>query len=516
MKSLMIMAVVLSCAASVVVAGPNAGGAIVAHDASLAFTTDNTTSYCGQGVLPSSCAAIDAELDGSGPGTVQVWKVYAVFYPGGAPRLKAMTFGIHYPAGASGIHLGFHGPCIGDLNSGASEFPGAGWPGTDTGTTIVWQYTQTTYLTECYWFAGYTASALSRNVFQLRDHPDPNLGGRFSDDSVPALLDPIVCYGSLGFDTPGTLCCAAPGACCRPDGSCFLTWHDQCQPPDTWNGAAACNPNPCPPPSGACCYPDGSCTMSAPDGCQAPNQWQGPGTTCVPNPCPQPPPQCRGGVFTQKNPYLKPAGTIGRGRGIMVKGGERDCQGSLVLNFDGSAENAYCWQYAGIAPPYCGAFAECYSGTGDVCGVQLKLTGIGYPCTSCDLFLWADAGGRPGAVLTAINGYIPCPVATWPNVSTHNACVPMSPVNGPFWVGYWAGAFANQVCGYFVAADTNGFGGCPMTDIAPGLGYPSGWNDVSVVWGPTQSIGIGAWVGGMCAAVPVQESTWGRIKSVFH
>jgi hypothetical protein len=123
-------------------------------------------------------------------------------------------------------------------------------------------------------------------------------------------------------------------------------------------------------------------------------------------------------------------GSTGPGEGVVIPSPDTNpCGGVLSLNFDGSAENGYCWQYGGIVPPTYGAFAECYD------------------------------------------------------------------VSGPKWVGYLAN-FSAQPCGYFVAADTNGFGGCPFSNIAPGIGYPTGWNNVSVVWGPTQSIGIGAWISG--------------------
>jgi hypothetical protein len=124
-------------------------------------------------------------------------------------------------------------------------------------------------------------------------------------------------------------------------------------------------------------------------------------------------------------------GSVGHGQGIILPSQDTNpCGGLLLLNFDGSAENGYCWQYGGIVPPYYGAFAECYD-----------------------------------------------------------------PGNGVQWVGYWAN-YSTAPCGYFIAADTNGFGGCPFTNIAPGIGYPTGWGNVSAVWGPTQSIGIGAWFSG--------------------
>lgn len=208
-------------------------------------------------------------------------------------------------------------------------------------------------------------------------------------------------------------------------------------------------------------------------------------------------------------------GSVGAGHGVILPSGDSNpCNGILCINFDGSAENGYCWQYGGIVPPYYGAFAECCdTGSGNsVCGIELLLTGVGYPCGPADLYVWDGSSGIPGNVLSLTTGVNPCPVATWPSISTHDFAITPTPVSGVLYVGYWAN-FSQQPCGYFVAADTNGFGGCPYTNIAPGIGYPTGWQNVSAVWGPTQSIGIGAWLG---EGVPTQNTTWGQIKKFYN
>lgn len=207
-------------------------------------------------------------------------------------------------------------------------------------------------------------------------------------------------------------------------------------------------------------------------------------------------------------------GSVGRGHGVSLPSGDAGCNGTLSMNYDGSAENGYCWHYGGIVPPYYGAFAECYDAAGYITGIQLKLTSIGWPCLPCDLYVWLDDEGLPGSVLRSWAGYDPCPVAIWPDISTHDACVDCQRVDGPFWVGYWPGEFANSGCGYFIAADTNGFGGCPVTNVAPGVGYPTGWHSVSPIWGPTRAIGIGVWIGD--CAVPTDESTWGQLKRLYR
>lgn len=59
-----------------------------------------------------------------------------------------------------------------------------------------------------------------------------------------------------------------------------------------------------------------------------------------------------------------------------------------------------------------------------------------------------------------------------------------------------------------------GFGGCPYSYIAPGIGYPTGWNNVGVAWGPKKVLGIGVELTD-CGLVPTRKSTWGGIKALF-
>lgn len=218
------------------------------------------------------------------------------------------------------------------------------------------------------------------------------------------------------------------------------------------------------------------------------------------------------GVVGAANAAVLTHGSVGLGHGIQVPGHDSNpCNGVQLLNYDGSAENGYCWQYGGIVPPQYGAFAECYNYSGGVCGVALYLTSIGNPSNTTTLFIWGDNGGIPGNVMAQTN-VTPSGVPIWPSIGEFDYALAAT-ASGNYWTGYWAN-FANQGCGFFVAADLNGFGGCPMTNIAPGIGYPTGWNNTSIIWGPTQSIGIGSWVGGN--PVPTKESTWGSIKHLYN
>ncbi len=191
----------------------------------------------------------------------------------------------------------------------------------------------------------------------------------------------------------------------------------------------------------------------------------------------------------------------------------------LSMNTDGSYENGYAWQYAGVVAPTYGAFAECYIATfyfEKVCALVFDLTQVGNQAgQQMDLYVWDDVGGVPGNVICGPVPVTPGSIAFWPSLSRHVFEVP-DPccVQGLLWVGYW-GNWPGQLAPWYVGADLDGFGGCPLTNIAPGIGYPTGWTNTSQVWGPTQALGIG-YEAVNCESVPVQRSTWGTIKNLYN
>lgn len=279
MKKFLMAVAALACMGGVALAGPNAGGTIFAADQNLVYTVD-TPSYCGLGTQPATCEGADLQIDGANdPSLAGVLGVFAAFPTNSSPRLKGMAFGVHYGAN---VRVVAYGACIGDLNNGAAEFPGPGWPASDTGTAIVFQNTQTAHIVQAYWFAGYAYYG-NADQFCLRDNPDPGLGGAFGDDSVPALIDPIAGYGCLGFNMPGAPACpsVSTGACCIGE-QCTITTEADCA--GRWLGAnVPCDPNPCLS-TGACCI-GGVCSITTQPDCAG--QWMGPGTVCDPNPCTQ-------------------------------------------------------------------------------------------------------------------------------------------------------------------------------------------------------------------------------------
>lgn len=202
--------------------------------------------------------------------------------------------------------------------------------------------------------------------------------------------------------------------------------------------------------------------------------------------------------------------------GTVENQGDGGC-GTLVFNADGTYENGFCWRYNGVVPPYYGAFAECYSSAEEVsvCSVVLDLTQLGtYAGQTSDIYVWDDAGGVPGNVLCVRLDFDPGTPAFWPSVSRHTAILDGCCTSGDFWVGCW-GNWPGEGCAYFFAADLDGPGGCPYTNIAPSSTWPTGWQNVSVVWGPTAAMGIGAEIH-PCGATPTHATTWGRIKGLYR
>ncbi len=342
--------------------------------------------------------------------------------------------------------------------------------------------------------------------------------------------------------------CPPAGACCI-NGACTVTTQANCQ--GQWMGGnTVCIPNPCPPATGACCI-NADCTITTQASCQG--AWMGPGTTCSPNPCTQPTgaccvcgqctvttqADCQGqwmGAGTTCNPDPCPmakrytnagrshggraAGSVGVGHGVIRPGSRTNpCAGStFMLNSDGSYENGYTWWYGGQVAPYYGAFAEGYNATGSVCGQQYALTTSSgmFNCQKLDAYLWNSDGNNPTSVIHVDPGINISQPAVWPEFALTDINTTDVRISGNFFVGYW-GEWPGAMAGWYIGADLDGFGGQPRTNIAPGVGYPTGWNDVSLIWGPTQAIGIGAYVlTGPPPPVPVSIQTWGRIKSLYH
>jgi len=189
--------------------------------------------------------------------------------------------------------------------------------------------------------------------------------------------------------------------------------------------------------------------------------------------------------------------------------------GELLLNADGTWENGYSWLDVESPPPDYGSFAECYSGDGEICALVYWVSDIGFNESAIfDAFVWLDDGsGLPGTVVCAKLHNDPGPIPNWPEIRRIDLSIEGCCVSGSWWVGFrgdWG------FPGFYILSDTNGPDqGCPMTKIAPGLQWPEGWQNVSIIYPEeTKALGIGAYLR-PCAPVGVEESSWGRVKSLY-
>ena len=189
-----------------------------------------------------------------------------------------------------------------------------------------------------------------------------------------------------------------------------------------------------------------------------------------------------------------------------------DCTGVLIHSHDDSFETAVAWSGAAVQPPYFGAFAESYD-LGQVnieCGAfWLTQTG-GFVDDTADIYIWSGGiTGEPGGVLWMLSDHLFAPPAVWPNLSQHNVEIGHC-IDGEFTIGLRPnhGAAAIIFTGMDRDTDSN-----PWTCIAPGIGYPEGWQHPSVVFGhPQVTMGIGVHATGFTR---VQSSTWGAVKALF-
>lgn len=219
-------------------AGPNAGGVLVLHRPQFLppECTGDIADYCPCNRL-ERCEDAITRRDGSAELSI----IFAIMaFPDGAnPRVSSARFGLEYDA--STILL------LGLKHCASAEEAMPAWPGSGSGTIVSFDQPATGRLQELYWFAAYEYYGPPR---QLALRPHPTLGGAFTDDSTPAVEDPIVDYGAFGFNMDGRLPCPSPvGACCLADGDCVLLDATRCaEGGGTYLGdGASCEPNPCEP-----------------------------------------------------------------------------------------------------------------------------------------------------------------------------------------------------------------------------------------------------------------------------
>jgi len=136
MKKALLAVAALSCMGSAALAGPNAGGTLIAAlSVGTVYCTD-TASYCGSSTT-TLCG--DAVVTHTGEEAVVI-NVIAAFP--GPSRLAGLTFGVTYSD--PGIAI------LGSGHCGDFELPDGTWPASGTGTAVTWGSAQTGNLVEVY------------------------------------------------------------------------------------------------------------------------------------------------------------------------------------------------------------------------------------------------------------------------------------------------------------------------------------------------------------------------------
>jgi hypothetical protein len=137
-----------------------------------------------------------------------------------------------------------------------------------------------------------------------------------------------------------------------------------------------------------------------------------------------------------------------------------------------------------------------------------------------DVYVWEDGiSEEPGTVLALVTGVHLWIIPSWPGVARNDVEIGVD-VQGEFSIGCWQVLYEDL---YF-AADHDEPGGNPWTCIAPGLGWPSGWQDPAIVWEDIRSMGMGVFfeprdpsgVDDFPEGWEEPGSSWGRIKALFR
>ena len=265
-------------AAGIALAGPNQGGVLLISAHPEVVVTDGGV-YCSD-LLLTDCDMAITSAEGT---ELIVMGVYAAFAPGSNPRVAGVSLGIQYD---SSIFISSFGDC------GDFELSTALWPASGEGTAVTWETARLDLVQPIYWLVGYEYYGTGGVIGMA---PHPGAGSNFADDAIPAHIDPVAGFGSLGFNgAVGNLACPDPaglGACCLrpPECRCIVVDEFECadRNGDYLGNGTACDPSPCAPcPVGACCAEDGSCSIRTEGECQdAGGGYLGDDTTCDPNHC---------------------------------------------------------------------------------------------------------------------------------------------------------------------------------------------------------------------------------------
>lgn len=204
-------------------AGKNYSGRLFLHtNENLVYTSDNS-GYTGQSGITTAdgpnCdpldprynnlySSIDCAYSLSAPATFILY-VISVFDRTVCPAVTGVTFGVNYDENLSIVDYGTSADFVLEQPSPNDQSP---WPASQSSIALVFNEPQTQRINELYWFAlqgdgEYLSFLLGPHFTQ---------GGYFSDDSIPAEIDPIEYFGP--FDA------FAPFGMCAPSSTTTRSW----------------------------------------------------------------------------------------------------------------------------------------------------------------------------------------------------------------------------------------------------------------------------------------------------
>ena len=265
------------------------GTYIAHHNPLIQFTHDQPPEGWGNHLINSypldGCAGQNPTLDGSSA-EGSVWYVLSAW-----PEEKRWC-GAQFGLGGFPHELFSFvdwGPCF--PNEGI-EMPEGGWPGPNTGTTLVTDMGQEWFgnFLPIYYFTGYAHEYMG-GLIPFGEHPSAGPALWANCESPAEFFEPV-CLGGMGVNAPGIYCCPPDlgdelYACCLADGACQLVIEETC----TGLGGefhaewGTCDPNPCPQPEGACCVAEHCVVTYLPECAVMGGVWHVEWESCDPNPC---------------------------------------------------------------------------------------------------------------------------------------------------------------------------------------------------------------------------------------
>jgi hypothetical protein len=318
------------------------------------------------------------------------------------------------------------------------------------------------------------------------------------------------------------------GACCLPHQECRLSVQAVCASPGVWHPEwASCSPNPCPlPVLRACCDPFGGCVLFELVDCAQPSAWREEWDTCTPDPCPVPPnPYNQGGVLVVHDAHLLLSATDGSvpvcGQGAVL---DQCPYQDVRLDGSSSAAPAVFKVYAAFpstTPPR--LMGVTWGVDFDLAGLNLAGSGMcgdfelndtGWPCSHCgSTVIWSTPQTQilvPVYWFAAYRAGDPSLFRLGPH-----------PAQGGMFGDDAVPSHLEPITGYgAMGFDTPGIMVCPGTEAAGACCDGSG---ACTLVGQAGCLPPSLWMGvgtscdtGPCLAVPVRQSSWGRIKYSYR